>query len=106
MRKLTLKLYKNGKTKEELTINKDHVVTVRSFVDITTEYKVVEILTISSIIRVTFYNYNRDENTTHLIDIDARNIIDIMLDEGDGCHLHELRSTEDNTIGLRHDIRC
>lgn len=106
MRKLTLKLYKNGKTKEELVINKDHVVTVRSFVDNTTEYKVVEILTISSIIRVTFYNYNRDENTTHLIDIDARNIIDIMLDEGDGCHLYELRSTEDNTIGLRHDIRC
>lgn len=106
MRKLTLKLYKNGKIKEELVINKDHVVTVRSYVDVNTEYKVVEILTISSIIKVVFYNYNRSEDITHLIDIDARNIIDIILDEGDGCHLYELRSTEDNTINLRHDIRC
>lgn len=105
MRKLTLMLYNNGKIEKEIVVNKNYVVTVKSFVDINTKYKVVELLTISSIIRVIFYNYNRDEVTTQLIDIDARNIINTILDEDPGCHLYELRSTDTNIIGVSHDIR-
>ena len=105
MRKLTLTLHKQGKTAEELVINKDLVVTVRAFVDICTDYKVVEILTISSVISIIFSSYNRNEDITNIIDIDARNIINFILDESEGCQTYELHSNDTNEIDFHTKIR-
>lgn len=106
MGKVKLTLIESGDVTEQLVINKDHMVTVKAYVDRNTDMKILEVTTVSSVIRIIFYGYQGGgEHLKKQIDLDVTRILNLILDESETNSDITLNSNFENTIRVTTTIR-
>lgn len=106
MGKVKLTLIESGDVTEQLVINKDHMVTVKAYVDRATDMKILEVTTVSSVIKIIFYGYQvGDEHLKEQIDLDVTRILNLVLDESETNSDITLNSSFENTIRIATAIR-